>query len=63
MNTPICLLVRRVATMPSNIPLVRMSLLTLALTDKSASCEDKKQLAERFELEYVTMLKINVKRN
>ena len=48
-NTHICPLVRRVATTPSNIPFVRMSLLTLALTDKSASCEDKKQLAERFE--------------
>ena len=34
MNTSVCPLVRRVAAVSSNIPLVWMSLLTLALTDK-----------------------------
>ena len=55
----VCPFVRRVATTSSNIPLVRMSLLTLALTDKCCelpSAETTRQVIRTRK--HVTMLKL-----
>ena len=60
----ICPFVRQVAATSSNIPLVWMSLLTLALTDKCCKLPRAETTRQAIQTRnHVTMLKINVKRN